>query len=163
MHWTPHTFVAQVIRPALRQIHLYSAAAEQLLLGTAIQESRLKYVVQQPHGPARGYFQMEPGTHDDIWKSFLHYHKHLAARVNSLLSKAESPHKFAALKTNHKYAAAMCRVHYFRVSTALPHLNDIQAMAEYWKTYYNSEEGGGTVDEYVLNWNRFTAPAQHKN
>lgn len=45
---------------------LHSMAAEQLLLGTAIQESHLKYR-RQIGGPALGYFQVGTNTQDDIW------------------------------------------------------------------------------------------------
>lgn len=163
MNWTAETFRTQVVHPALNSIALYSPAAEQLVLGTAIQESRLLYVEQIGGGPALGYFQMEPATHDDIWNNFLKYRPILAGKVSSLLSSDEIKDKCAALRTNNVYAAAMCRVDYFRQKPPLPSANDIKAMAQYWKTYYNTGGGGGTVDEFMLNWNRFTAPPQRTN
>lgn len=39
------------------------------------------------------------------------------------------------------FAAAMCRVFYLRVSTALPSATDATAMAQYHKKYYNTSLG----------------------
>ena len=64
-------FTRLIIRPALKIIGLDFRAAEELLLGTALQESRLTYLHQLGGGPALGLFQMEPGTHDDIWTNYL--------------------------------------------------------------------------------------------
>ena len=54
------------------------------------------------------------------------------------------------LKGNLYYAVAMCRIHYYRVSEALP--NDLEGMARYWKKYYNTELGKGTVEEFIHNY-----------
>ncbi|KAF0118141.1 MAG: hypothetical protein FD149_866 [Rhodospirillaceae bacterium] len=73
-------FVTTVIRPTLLHLGLHSPAAEALLLGTAIQESRLgTYLRQTGGGPALGVYQMEPATHEDIWTNFLAYRPDLAA------------------------------------------------------------------------------------
>ena len=58
---------------------------------------------------------------------------------------------------NLAYAAAMCRVHYWRVPKPLPHLEDVHGMAAYWKTHYNTDGGAGTEAEYVHNWKRYAA------
>ena len=60
-------FRANIIRPVLLVIGGESRAAENLILGTALQESNLRYLRQLGDGPARGVYQMEPATHDDIW------------------------------------------------------------------------------------------------
>ena len=82
--FSPSEFLEQVIRPALQAIDLDSLAAEQLLLATALQESDLRNTVQMGGGPALGYFQMEPATHDDIWANFLRYRGALAGKVRAL-------------------------------------------------------------------------------
>src|SRR5260221_162978 len=61
-------------------------APVELLLGTALQESGLTYRVQLGGGPARGLFQMEPNTHDDIWDNFLKYRVPLATAVRAFLA-----------------------------------------------------------------------------
>jgi hypothetical protein len=60
-------------------------AAEQLLLGTAMQEDDLVHRRQMGGGPARGFFQMELATHNDIWQNFLKFRKELADKVIDLL------------------------------------------------------------------------------
>jgi hypothetical protein len=45
-----------VIRPTLQRLGLWSLAAENLLLGTAAQESKLGYYLHQLEGPALGLY-----------------------------------------------------------------------------------------------------------
>ena len=49
----------------------------------------------------------------------------------------------------------MCRVHYYRVSEALPEENDIEGMARYWKKYYNTPLGAGTEEEFIHNYKEY--------
>jgi hypothetical protein len=152
---TPQTFLTRVIEPVL--CHLteipYDRAAAQLLLGTALKESlRLQHRRQVGGGPALGYFQMEPGTHNDIWANYLRYNQQLADQVSALLTSSRANRLFE-LEMNDNYAAAMARVHYLRQPAALPQFGDIQAMANYWKQYYNTPLGAGTPSEYVEHWN----------
>src|SRR5215469_16757830 len=146
-------FLTNAIRPALTAIGLWSAAAEELVLGTAIHESGgFKYRQQLGGGPALGYFQMEPATHDDIWTNYLAYHADLAEKVTSLLSSPDAD-KLAELRNNDRYGSAMARLRYARVSEALPAEGQLAEQAQYWKRYYNTPLGSGTVDEYILDWN----------
>ncbi len=52
------------------------------------------------------------------------------------------------------YAAAMCRVHYFRRPERLP-ADNISALATYWKNHYNTILGAGSSREFIDNYNRF--------
>lgn len=136
---------SEIIRPALVAVGLYSKPAENLVFGTACVESQCGEYICQLNGPAVGIFQMEPATHDDIYKNFLKYKPELKAKVMKLfapgLSVAEN------LKSNLMYAAAMCRIHYLRVSQPIP--EDLQSQAEYWKKYYNTAKGRGSVKKYL--------------
>jgi len=60
------------------------------------------------------------------------------------------------METNHQYAAAMARVQYMRVPESIP--TDGKGIALYWKTYYNTKLGAGTVADFIANWNRYLAP-----
>ena len=42
---------------------------------------------------------------------------------------------------------AMCRLHYRRVPKPLP--GSLLEQAKYWKQYYNTAKGKGTVDHFV--------------
>jgi hypothetical protein len=54
----------QVIYPALNKMGMWSEAAGELVLGTAIVESNHTYLKQHGDGPALGLWQVEPATHD---------------------------------------------------------------------------------------------------
>jgi len=146
-------FRSTVVIPALKMTGLYSRAAEDLLVGTAIQESGLKDINQRGGGPAKGYFQMERATHDDIWANYLAYHTFLAVCVRGL---AEGNIGEDSLEIYPRYAAAMARVLYRRAADPLPDPGNptyVADLAAYWKRFYNTTAGAGTEAEFVANWN----------
>ncbi len=167
-----HQFTKYIIRPALEAIGLYSKAAEELVLGTAIQESRLRYLAQLGSGLALSLYQMEPATHDSIWVDFLPDRPKLALKVKRLAIPLQAESAFekmihdVILKTsqipvetllsNRLYAAAMCRVRYYWVPAALPAAGDVSRQAAYWKRYYNTAAGAGTEQEYLDNWYKYS-------
>lgn len=63
------TILLDAIRPALTALAAGGLASEQLLLGTAIQESLLIHRQQLGGRSALGLFQMETATHDDCWNN----------------------------------------------------------------------------------------------
>ncbi len=80
-------FQYSIIQPTLQQLGLWSVAAEELLLGTALIESNLIHRRQLGlGGPALSFFQMESATHNDIWENFLKYRAKLAGCVKQLLT-----------------------------------------------------------------------------
>lgn len=139
-----------VIRPTLLAMNMHSDAAENLLLGTAVQESGLRALAQIPTGPARGIYQMEPATHDDIWQNYLQYRDDLSSRVGQFLGAL--PDRVEQLVTNLAYATAMCRIHYYRAPAALPVADDVDGLARYWKQYYNTPQGHGTAIQFAENY-----------
>ncbi len=64
------TFQTTIVQPVLAALGTWSLESEMLLMGTAAHESLLIYT-HQIGGPALGYFQMEPATHDDCWTNYL--------------------------------------------------------------------------------------------
>jgi hypothetical protein len=146
--------LVEAIRPALQTLAHGGLAAEQLVLGTAIQESLLIHRRQLGNGPAVGLFQMEPATHDDCWTNFLKFRAGLADLVKSTLAAGEKP-VAESMVNNDRYAAAMCRVRYIRAPGALPAANDVAAIAAYWKLHYNTPLGAGTPPEFIAKWGQF--------
>ena len=55
-------FREHVVRYALKCTGTWSHAAENLVVGTALAESGLKFLRQKGGGPALGLFQIEPST-----------------------------------------------------------------------------------------------------
>ncbi len=146
--------LVDAVRPALKALGKEGLASEQLVLGTGIQESLLKYRQQLGDGPARGLFQMEPATHDDCWNNYLAYRSSLADKVKQTLDTGQQP-VAETMKINDRYAAAMCRIRYIRVPAALPEPNDIEEMANYWKQHYNTPLGAGTPEEFLKKWPQY--------
>lgn len=141
----------------------YSGTAVELLMFTAAAESDLGNYIKQIQGPALGIFQMEPATERDIWAHFLN-RRLWRGKVKDLMFREVRLFNMSNLKYNLAYAIAMARIHYFRVSEKLPDVkfksdglptqSGIDELARYWKKYYNTRLGKGTVAEaankYVL-------------
>jgi len=154
-----------VVKPVLAALELPAAdVAENLIMGTAAHESHLgDYIEQVGGGPAMGIFQMEPATLNDCYENYLDYSTRAAlkAKVDSFLAPHPAladgtPDKAAQLATNLAYATAMCRIRYYRAPAAMPtDPNDINGLAAYWKQYYNTPLGAGTVEQFVADYNRY--------
>ena len=166
----PNHLKTEVIKPVLSYLDMYSEAAVNLVLGTAIQESNCgSYLKQLEGGPALGIYQCEPETHRSIWCDYLFFNKTLGYLIEDYISSAvalwdndDSENKveefinesFYELPGNLYYATAICRAHYGRFKEPLPHEDDIVELGKYWKKYYNTISGKGTVDEFVNNYRR---------
>jgi hypothetical protein len=145
-----------VVRPALDAIGLGGVAAEELMIGTILQESAGGHWLHQlGTGPAVGICQMEPATHDDLWSNFLSGRLDLAAKLRGLMLGAVPG--AAEMAGNLYYAVAMARLVYFRCPEPLPAAGDLSAQATYYKRHYNTGEGAATVAEYEANWQRAIA------
>jgi hypothetical protein len=133
-----------IIRPTLKDMGMWSESAENLLMGTAAQESHLgSYIKQVGKGPALGIYQCEPFTHDDVAKW---------AKGKATFEELSFDHN--RLIYDLRYATFICRLHYYRVPKALPDANDLDGLSNYWKVFYNSVKGKGTVDEFKDNYVR---------
>ena len=141
-----------VIRPALQRIGLWSLAAEQLVFGTGWVETGYNWLDQTTPGPGPAYgpWQMEERTHDDIWLNYLSGQTDLAdALVRMAGFGVVTKPPVIALHGNLFYGAAMCRVYYKRLKAPLPAAGDAPNMAAYWKNYYNTPAGAGTLDRAI--------------
>lgn len=145
----PADLRALVIRPALAALELGGDAAEELLLGTAAQESGCGRRLAQQGGPALGVWQIEPATHDDLWNNFLRYRAALAAKLDGL--RAAALPASAQLAGNLPYGCAIARLIYLRVPAALPAAGDLAGQAAFYKAHYNTGAGAATLAEYLDN------------
>lgn len=141
-----------VVRPSLAALKIRSPAAERLLLGTAVQESGLRYLAQI-NGPAIGVFQMEPATHDDI----LAYLRRNPRRYKTVSDNCLTLHA-NEMAWNLKYATVMARLHYWRDPAPLPDADDIAGLGAYWKRVYNTAAGRGTARQFVSNYQKYIVP-----
>lgn len=144
-----------VIDPTLEAIGMYSVAASELMLGTALQESRLTYLVQldgdsDPYDDALGLYQTERKTIVDIWEHWLRYRVDLSERVLTVCGFIAPPNPIEVV-TNLRYATIMARLHYRRVREPLPAAGDREGQARYWLAHYNAG-GKGSVEKYLEAW-----------
>lgn len=144
-----------VVRPVLCHLSLWSVAAENLLIGTAVQESGLRFLHQRGGGSARGLYQIEPTTEIDVHEHFLKFRAGLDAKVSALISAA--PSRAEQLVCNLAYATAIARLVYYRCPEPLPDSENIVALGHYWKRHFNTDKGKGTVSAFVLNYKEFVA------
>jgi hypothetical protein len=138
------TQLRDLITRVLKEANLYSESAVELLMLTAACESKLGTYLRQVRGPAMGAFQMEPFTHDDIWKT--HGNKLSALEIDGDSDK---------LEYDLKYAILMSRMHYLRIPAPLPEAHDVDGLAQYWKKYYNTHLGKGTVAKAKSMYERY--------
>ncbi len=143
-----------ILVPTLKAVDLYSESAVNLLLGTAIQESRLTYLKQKGGGPALGLFQIEPRTLDDIYNRYLQREdkSELLGRVQKFTTEQDV---YDQVIGNIPFAVVIARVRYLMVPEALPAYDDVEGMGKYWKSGYNTAGGKGHVHEFIENYNRY--------
>lgn len=155
---------SQVIRPVLQGLDLWTPAAEQLVLLTAAQESRLTYIKQLGTGPALGLWQIEPATHADLWTNWLQHRPLLANRVLAI-TRVRTPDASSwqvdpvNLQWSLAYGAAICRLIYRRRPEPMPAHGDLPGMAAYWKKWFNTPKGAGTVTQFLARAGQLPAEA----
>ena len=154
----PDQFRREIIRPVLAMLDgrddkpWGGDAAEELMLGTALVESNLTYLVQHGEGPAVSVFQLEPATIEDIQENYIRYRSLLREAVE--FASGVWPIMPEQVKGNLYLAAMLCRIHYRRAPAPLPEAGDVGGQAKYWKKYYNTAKGKGTVGKYREAWKR---------
>lgn len=157
----PQQFRDLIVRPVLSLLALPSPHfSEHLLMGTAAQESRFRYLKQLGSGPALGLFQMEPATFRDLWDRIV-LRSTVGREVQEFLVPGVAP--LSQLVWNLHFACAMCRIHYYARSFSMPDLEvgkrpDPRVLGGIWKQHYNTAMGKGTVEEFVRNYASLVAP-----
>ena len=54
-----------------------------------------------------------------------------------------------------RYASAMCRLHYARAKEPLPPAQDVDAIWNYYKTYYNTVDGAASKIHAIMSYRAF--------
>jgi hypothetical protein len=138
-----------LIKRVLQPHDLWSQEAEDLLMGTAAQESCLGKYIAQINGPAKGIFQMEPATEKDLWEYIIR--KGLVNLVGSTSGLFCSD--LLHLEGNLIYQIIIARIFYRRIKEAIP--EGLVLQAKYYKKYWNTELGKATIDQYVKNYTTY--------
>lgn len=149
----------RIIIPVLNHLNLNSPSAVNLLLGTCAQESHLGTYLCQIKGPAKGIYQMEPETEELVIQWLKNNNPILLDKVKELVPKFCLGHEdINQLEGNLFYATAMSRILYYSISEPLPKENDLLGLASYWKKFYNTPKGRGTINEFQINYKKYVIP-----
>ena len=122
-----------------------SESAIRLLCMIAAHESGGFMFTRQVKGPALSLFQMEPRT----FRGLVGYCRHKQYLDGELPC---SPYR---LVFDSMFAAAMGRCFLLRIPEPLPDPDDIDGLARYAKTYWNTKYGKATVDDYARAWRKY--------
>lgn len=147
-------FRESIIHPALTNLLLYSKEAEELLVFTCANESNGGEYLYQLNGQALGIYQMEPRTYNDIWQNYLRNHPSLTMRLLSNFNAGYMPEE-DRLIYDLRFATAMARIFYARIPEPLPSANDIDAIWNYYKRYYNTYDGAAEKDQAIDKYKKF--------
>lgn len=145
-----------IIEPTLKEIGLESDSATNILLGTCAQETQMGKYLHQINGTALGIYQMEKITFLDIRDRYLFKRTHaFRQKVEFCCKLYVSSCEFKDLMWNLNFATIMARLKYASIGEPLPAADNIKSLAEYWKKYYNTAYGKGTVKQFIENYKRY--------
>ena len=122
--------------------------ARALVFETGMAESGYRHLKQMSATEEYGavsFWQIEPGTIIDIWQNYISYRDPLVSKAKEL-GFIEDDMVFSVM-TNIAVAIFFSRIYYRRKPGAIP--KTMEERANYWKEFYNTAQGKGTVKHYV--------------
>lgn len=176
--YTPRYVLDHIVRPTLAFLALPYAEirgpSERLIISTGAHESLgFTRVHQMSNGPALSFWQIEPVTARDLWMRYVlrRFSSSLAIKLQSLVFPDRSSSGIPPLQPtdvllrqlaiNHPLACALCRLKYFDSSFVFgdtgTSIKPVE-LARIWKKYYNSDDGKGTIEEFVESYENHVAP-----
>lgn len=139
-----------IIADTLHYLNDWSQSAENLLLGTAIQESGLGFCLKA--GRRLGLYQISPSAHRAVWDHYLVKLPERASQVRGLAGQhsfTTNPHH--ELITNLRYATAIAWCIYLKAGCELSGMEDIERLAEIWHCHFHSQPSG-SIGEFIRNY-----------
>lgn len=153
-----------VIQQTLIPLKLWCPRSENLLCATAAMETQGGKYIKQIGGPALGIYQMEPTTHDNLWRHKLSQPKNLPL-VRAMLNQfgfARAPNS-TVLMWHLGYATFMARYFYFIIPEELPAEDDLKGQWSYYKMYWNTKSGKATEQQFYRNAGDYLYPKRKRN
>lgn len=150
----PQDVLDDYLVPAAQALGICTLPHLQIGFGTIGQESGFQNIAQVG-GPALGFGQCEPATHNSLWLNFILYRPAIKAALIQILNGAPLPPDPQNLLTNPLYGVAMLFVKYLDCPGAIP--ADLNSQAAYYKLNYNTPEGAATEAEYIANYQHYSA------
>ena len=152
----------QLIDQVLSEHKSNTPGAMMQLLVTAAIESRCGYFIKQLNGgPARGIFQMEVSTFNDLWRvvfennifkrNNLYRLCHFPANIQMAGTCAEYIPPAERLVDNYRFAIIIARENYMRYREPLPKIVDgkynVEKIVDYYFKYWRPNPEKPTPDE----------------
>lgn len=144
-----------IIESSLNDLMLYSSDAEELLVFTCAAESDGGSFLHQVNGRALGIYQMEPETYNDIWQNYIKLHPHIGMLLSTNFNIVFIPSE-DRLIYDLRFCTAMTRLFYARFPEPLPDCNNVDAIWNYYKKYYNTARGAAEKYSAIKKYLRFT-------
>ena len=149
-----HKQIYKLIDDVLWKMGMHSDDAVELVFLTGLVESGYKYISQIGSGIARSFWQVEPKTAID---NLQHYLKHRPSLMQKCAEATLVDIKHWQNYDEHLWEEILektiaagiihARIKYWRVPKKMP--TSVEGQANYWKKYYNSELGAGSVEHYI--------------
>lgn len=131
----------------LREMNLYSDRASMAIMMIIAHESNKGRHWRQINGPALGLIQMEPATHDDTW---MH-----CDTIKTRAYRIGIVNDVTQLEYDLRYNVFMARCRLLMDVKPLPATEE--TMAEYLKSYWNSDMGKATAQKYLQDYRSWKA------
>lgn len=139
-----------IIRETLKELGDWSQDRENLLLGTAAQESGLGKNLKE--GRLAGIYHISPATHRAIWDKYLIKQPELASVIRGLAGQRsflKDPH--GELISNLKYATAIAWLIYKRTDKELPQGSSLEDLARFWHRHFHTR-ASGRIEDFVASF-----------
>jgi len=138
--------IKKIIKYVLGKINMDSEEARAMIFATGKAESGFR-ALEQMGGPAVGFFQVEPATIQDVWDNYVFYRPEIKTDLYALgFDEEDMKH---SVMSNIGLQVAFARLQYRRFKDPLPGAQDMQGQAKYWKKFYNTELGRGTIEHFL--------------
>lgn len=145
----------QAVETVLKQANRYTPELTELLLGTAAVESDGGRYIRGLAGPELGIFQMAPQTIVFTWQKVLDDQE-----LGRMFDRANYSRKMTARALEEKmmwdlqFQILMAVAYYKIASNNRETPKTVYGQAKFWKDYWNTFLGAGTVDKYVEKYTR---------
>lgn len=124
-----------------------TVVSKNLLIETCAVETGIGTIRDEYEAQGRGILQFDIVGFDDTQKRFGGKYPEIVAELAEHLGIHWHCVTFEMLEYAPLLSAVFCRAKYYLVPHAIP--NTRAERAQYWKTWYNSELGAGTVEHYL--------------
>lgn len=153
-----NTQFRELLYTILEPINLWSEEAEELLVATMAHESLGgTYIIEIGRGfdttPSYGIFDMQTKTHDWIIEQ-----GQAGLQACIVCGFKTLPHA-EEMAWNMKYAILMARHYYLTFKEPLPAADDINAIWNYYKQFWNTSAGSAIQAEFIEHYNQFIGRA----